>query len=145
MLRDGLAETMRGVAAGYAIPLAWIHAEAGRPVMPSNGSAFLLDAGQGTFLTTARHVYNGFLAAKAEHSDTVCVVGQTRIALQERLRAQDKAHDVATFDVTADEVADLKRYKKMMLRPKFSKYTKLESMAVSSKNSSIAFAISIRL
>jgi hypothetical protein len=115
MLRGGLAKTMRDVAAGYAIPLAWIHAEAGRPVMPSNGSAFLLDAGQGPFLTTARHVYRGFLAAKAEHSDTVCVVGQTRIALQERLRAQDRAHDVATFDVTAEEVADLKRYRKIPL------------------------------
>lgn len=115
LFRNGLAQAMRETAAQYTAPLAWIYADRGRPVVPASGSAFLLDCGQGPFLTTAEHVLRGFLADKAAHPDVKAVVGETTIPLDERVIATDRAHDVATFMVTPEEVADLKRYGKVPL------------------------------
>lgn len=114
-MRGGLATAMREVAASYSAPLAWIYAENRLPVIPSNGSAFLLDCGYGPFLVTAAHVYAGFKTALAAHSDAKAIVGETIIPLDERLIATDRAHDVATFRVTAEEVASLHRYGKVPL------------------------------
>jgi hypothetical protein len=115
MLRGGLAKAMREAAAQYSVPLAWVYAEQHRPVVPANGSAFLLDCGQGPFLVTAAHVLEGFKRARAEHPDAKAVVGETIIPLCERVIASDRAHDVATLRVTPAEVADLKRYGKVPL------------------------------
>jgi hypothetical protein len=115
ILRAGLAEALRSVAAQYAIPLSWIYSHEGRPLIPANGSAFLLDCGQGPFLVTAAHVYNGYLQAKTSHSDTKSVVGETPIPLDRRLKALDRAHDVATFEITAEEIQSLRRFGKIPL------------------------------
>jgi hypothetical protein len=75
----------------------------------------LLDCGEGPFLTTAAHVLAGFIKAKTERADTKAFVGETVIPLDERVIATDRAYDVATLRVTADEIADLKRYGKVPL------------------------------
>ena len=110
MMRGGLAAVMRDIAAGYVIPLFWIIAQGGRPVILDNGSAFLLDYGTAPFLVTANHVYLGFLDAKQEHADAVSVVGDVQFDLAERMIAADRPYDVATFRVMADEVERLKKY-----------------------------------
>ncbi len=115
MLRAGLAATMRETAAGYSIPLAWVYAENGRPVVPANGSAFLLQCGQRPILVTAAHVLEGFLREKAAHPDARAFLGETPLPLGDRLIAADRAHDVATFTVTEGEVSELKRYGKIPL------------------------------
>ena len=115
MLRGGLAKAMRETAAQYSAPLSWVYAEDGRPVVPSNGSAFLLDCGRGPFLVTAAHVLQGFRADKDSHPDAKAVVGETIIPLESRVIATDRAHDVATFSVTPSEIAELRRYGKVPL------------------------------
>lgn len=75
----------------------------------------MLDCGEGPFLTTAAHVLAGFIKAKTERADTKAFVGETVIPLDERVIATDRAYDVATLRVTADEIADLKRYGKVPL------------------------------
>ncbi|WP_170302858.1 trypsin-like peptidase domain-containing protein [Reyranella soli] len=122
LLRSGLAKAMRETAAQYSVPLAWVYADQGRPVVPSNGSAFLLDCGEGPFLVTADHVLAGFLKDKADHADAKAILGETVIPLDERIIARDRAHDVATLRVTAVEVADLKRYGKVPLTGSQSKW-----------------------
>jgi hypothetical protein len=110
LMRSGLAEAMRDVAASYVIPICWITARNGKPLILDNGSAFLLNCGAGPFLVTANHVYQGFCAAKEERSDAVCVVGELRFDPVDRLIAFDAAYDVATFRVTQHEIETLTRY-----------------------------------
>lgn len=108
LLRDGLADVMRGIAASYVIPICWIAARDGRPCILDSGSCFVIDCGQGAFLVTANHVFQGFLTAKQEHPDTVCLVGEVQFELRSRLLGCDRAYDVATFRVTPDEIARLR-------------------------------------
>lgn len=109
MMKDGLAQAFKDVTALYVMPLCWVHAEKPdakfkRPVIADNGSAFLLDCGKGPFLVTANHVFEGYLAARNQRADTVCVIWQTTFPLHDRLIAADAVHDVATFRVTPEEI-----------------------------------------
>ncbi|EFI52994.1 hypothetical protein AfiDRAFT_0981 [Afipia sp. 1NLS2] len=110
LMRGGLAEAMRNIAANYVMPICWITAHDRKPLILDNGSAFLLDCGAGPFLVTANHVYQGFLAAKNEHPDAVCMVGDVRFDLADRHIASDSAYDVATFRVAHDEIGKLANY-----------------------------------
>lgn len=110
MMRGGLAKAMRDIAASYVMPLCWITARDRKPFILDNGSAFLLDCGTGPFLVTANHVYRGFLEAKVEHPDTVCIVGDVRFDLAARHIASDPVYDVATFRVDQDEIDKLAHY-----------------------------------
>jgi hypothetical protein len=110
LLRAGLAGAMRDVAASYVIPICSIAARDREPFILGSGSAFLLDCGAGPFLVTANHVYQGLQDARAEHADTVCIVGELRFDLIDRAIASDSAYDVATFRVTQDEIDRLAGY-----------------------------------
>jgi hypothetical protein len=110
LMRGGLAEAMRDLAARYVMPICWITASERKPCILDNGSAFLLDCGAGPFLVTANHVYQGFRAAKDEHPDAICIVGDIRFDLSARIIASDPAYDVATFHVTRDEIDKLAKY-----------------------------------
>lgn len=107
LMRGGLAEAMRNIAANYVMPICWITARDRKPLILDNGSAFILDCGAGPFLVTANHVYQGFLAAKNEHPDAVCMVGDARFDLASRHIASDSVYDVATFRVAHDESGKL--------------------------------------
>ncbi|MES0404065.1 MAG: hypothetical protein ABUJ93_11280, partial [Hyphomicrobium sp.] len=60
LLKGGLGKALVNVAANYVMPIYWVAAQDGQPLIPGNGSAFLLDAGQGPFLVTAGHVFEGY-------------------------------------------------------------------------------------
>ena len=108
MLRDrGLAAALTSAAATYVMPICWIRAQDGRPLILGNGSAFLLDCGAGPFLVTAEHVYEEFLALREQYADTICILGNTRFDLQARHIASDCAFDVATFRVAGNELEAL--------------------------------------
>lgn len=115
MMRGGLAHAMQRAAANYATPICWIAAVQGRPVILANGSAFMLDCGDGPFVVTARHVYQGYLRDRQTHPDAVCLLGETKFEPEAALIAEDKAYDVATFKIAIDQVAELKRYGKVAL------------------------------
>lgn len=110
LMRGGLADAMRDIAARYVIPICWITARDGEPLILDNGSAFLLDCGTGPFMITANHVYQGFCAAKAKYPNTVCILGDIRFDPTVRCIASDPAYDVATFRVTPDERGKLAKY-----------------------------------
>lgn len=118
LLRGGLAGLMCKIAASYVFPIFWITALDGRPLVLDNGSCFLLDCGQGPFLVTANHVFQGYRAAKQKYKDTVCIVGDVIFDPVSRLIAYDSAYDVATFRVLKEEIAKLAAYAngKLILR-----------------------------
>ena len=110
LLRNGLAEQFRDLAASYVMPICWITAENGRPKLIDNGSAFMIDCGEGPFLVTAHHVYEGFRAARRSYPDAVCMLGDLRFDPEHRYIASDAAYDVATFRIEAQEIRQLKNY-----------------------------------
>lgn len=75
----------------------------------------MLDCGSGPFLVSAAHVFTGFKQYKSERLDTICLIGEQRFSLAERLIAVDPVRDVATFRLTAEEVADFGRRNKFPL------------------------------
>jgi hypothetical protein len=115
LVKGDFGRALQATAAQYAMPIAWVIAEDGLPVVLANGSAFILDCGQGPFLVTARHVLEGFRQARARHPDAVCIVEVLRFDLLERLIGEDPAYDVATFTITADELGQLKASGKIPL------------------------------
>lgn len=115
LMRGGLANSMRDIAAKYVIPICWIIARDGKPFILDNGSAFVVDCGAGPFLVTANHVYLAFQSAKMQHADAVCIVGELRFDLLGRRIASDPAYDVATFRITQDEIKQLAGWGKTVL------------------------------
>ena len=116
LLRRGLDQALQMAAAQYVMPICWVTAEKGRPLVLGNGSAFMVDAGAGPLLVTANHVYAEFCASRVARPDTVCLLGDmARFPLDQRLIASDSIYDVASFRVTAQEVEGLRRYGKFVL------------------------------
>ncbi len=116
LLKRGFDKALQMVAAQYVMPICWISAENRRPLILGSGSAFMVDPGGGPFLVTAHHVYAEFCAARAARTDTVCIIEElTKFPLDQRLIASDPIYDVATFKITAGEIALLKRSEKFVL------------------------------
>lgn len=116
LLRKGLDKALQMAAAQYVMPICWIAAEKGRPLILGNGSAFMVDAGCGPLLVTANHVYTESCIAHAKRPDTVCLVGNlVRFPLPQRLIASDSIYDVATFRVLPEEVEKFRRDGKFVL------------------------------
>lgn len=116
LLKRGFDLALQMAAAQYVLPLCWVTAEKGKPHIPGNGSAFMLDAGNGPFLVTANHVYTEYCAARASRPDTVCILGdRARFPLEERLIAFDPVYDVATFRLQPHEIEGFRRAGKFPL------------------------------
>jgi hypothetical protein len=116
LLRQGLDKALQMAAAQYVMPICFIAAENGRPLILGNGSAFMIDAGGGPFLVTAHHVYEEYRSARVARPDTVCLLGDMiRYPLERRLIASDPVYDVATFNVLPSEVECFRRGGKFVL------------------------------
>jgi len=105
LLKGGLGNALVNVAANFVMPVLWVAAQDDRPLISGNGSAFLLDAGEGPFLVTAGHVFEGYRRCRENHQNAACIVGDLRFDIEQREIAYDQAYDVATFKVTSSEVA----------------------------------------
>lgn len=108
LMKGGLAAAMMQTAAGYVMPIFWVKAESGQPVIPDNGSGFMIDCGEGPFLVTNRHVLEGWRKAKAVAPDTRFVVGD--VVFEPEIIAEDSARDVATIRLSAEMVERFKNY-----------------------------------
>ncbi|MFM0418731.1 hypothetical protein [Paraburkholderia aromaticivorans] len=111
LLKGNFGKELLHNARNYAIPLAWGIEESGAWRVLSNGTAFILDCGQGPFLVTAAHVYEEYLKARQEHPALHCELGMLDFRLEERLICTlgETVLDVATFRIEADEIAALKK------------------------------------
>jgi hypothetical protein len=105
-LKVGFGKALMDAAALYVLPLVFIAAEKKFPLILDSGSAYMLDCGSGPFSVSAGHVFAGFQQYKSERPDTICLVGEQRFPLAERLIAIDPVRDVATFRLTTENVAE---------------------------------------
>ena len=109
-MKSGLAKALMETAAKYVIPIFWLAARGGKPMVIDNGSAFMLDCGEGPFVVTAYHVYQGYRASRERYPDAISMLGDVRFDLDARHIASDPAYDVATFRICADDVSRLSKY-----------------------------------
>ncbi|MCA8287570.1 hypothetical protein [Burkholderia vietnamiensis] len=111
LLKGDFGKELLHNARNYAIPLAWGIEESGEWTILSNGTAFILDCGQGPFLVTAAHVYEGYLEAREEHAALRCQLGMLEFRLEQRLICTlgQTVLDIATFKIEPDEIAALNK------------------------------------
>ena len=78
-------------------------------VVHRNGTAFFLEAGEGPFVVTAAHVFQGTLDAQEVYPKSYCQLWQMPFDAADRLIARSSSYgvDIATFRVTEDEIRRL--------------------------------------
>ncbi|MCW9012291.1 MAG: hypothetical protein OQL06_00795 [Gammaproteobacteria bacterium] len=93
------------IAGSYSAPIFWADSNN----VLSNGTAFVLNTGEHTFVVTAAHVYESYIEAKEEGKATNCQLSNIDFYLEER-RISDKTSesmDIATFSITEEEIKSL--------------------------------------
>lgn len=115
LLKGGMGKALMDAAALYVLPVVFIAAENRLPLILDSASAYVVDCGSGPFLVSAAHVFAGFQQYKSERTDTICLVGEQRFPLDDRLVAIDPVRDVATFRLSAEDVVQFRRMNKFPL------------------------------
>ncbi|PIF13352.1 S1 family peptidase [Janthinobacterium sp. 13] len=103
-------QLLRGVM-NYTTPVSWGIIETGIWKIHGNGTAFLLNCGQDSFLVTAAHVYEGYLDAQKKYPQLRSYVGDIEFCFTDRLICHlgSSILDIVTFRITTDEIARLKK------------------------------------
>ena len=104
-------KVMGELAASYAAPVFWKERNKEGQIRLRNGTMFFLDAGEGPFAVTARHVYKEYCVAKNDFPETTCQLGSLPFDPEERLISliEPDWHgpDIATFRIEPKEVGRL--------------------------------------
>ncbi|TKB60376.1 MAG: hypothetical protein E8D48_13280 [Nitrospira sp.] len=102
----GYLPALRNIIRSTCVPFWWhgIDAE-GKYRIHRNGTVCFLQTGKRLVGVTARHVFNGYLIAKAAQPDIRCQFGGVLINPETRLIAENTVLDLATFDVSEVIVA----------------------------------------
>lgn len=110
LLAGNFGRELHKTACAYAHPLFWaLRGDECLWKIEANGTAFALDCGKRPFLVTAAHVYEGYLADLERYGERVFgSLGSIPFRMEKRLIAclGSKTLDVATFEVTAEEIAE---------------------------------------
>jgi hypothetical protein len=109
IMSSGLGRAELEFVMSLTAPLFWIIREGEKQYRVRNGSAFFLDAGQGPFGVTARHVLAG-LKADRDASNVVAVqIGNLPLDLAGRnsVIASHEQIDIATFRITTSDIQAL--------------------------------------
>ncbi len=111
LLSGDFGRALRDTVASFVAPLVWEVLDDQGEVLLRNGTAFFLDAGEGPFLVTADHVFQGYLDAKQACPSSYCQLWNMRFDPTDRLidRCSDRERypDIATFRITQDEIQRL--------------------------------------
>lgn len=111
IMQGGLAQVELELVTSFCAPLYWALPYDAGGIRTRNGTAFFLDAGFGVFGVTANHVIEGWKASRLSGAAGSLLLGSNGVPLLLDWDArQIDAHveiDIATFRVTADEVARL--------------------------------------
>jgi len=99
------------IAASYSIPLFWGVKNGTTWNVEYAGTAFVLDTGTQTFVVTAAHVYETYLARKKLGLRCDSQLSNISFELEERLISclGHKIMDIATFKITNDEISRLNK------------------------------------
>lgn len=119
LLAESHSEEMLKAASRHVAPVFWfVRNVDGIETILNSGTIFLVDVGHGPFAVTANHVYEGYLAARAEHPLVESVVlpmsndgvrhTPLPFDLESRLISRLYDPDIATFRVSPEEAARLR-------------------------------------
>lgn len=111
IIRNGLGEFELTNVTSFCAPLYWVIGRRadGSPIA-RNGTAFFLDPGPGVFGVTACHVIHGWMRDQRAGAGPLCIAtngNPLEIKWPNRVIATHSAIDVATFRISAEEVAQL--------------------------------------
>jgi hypothetical protein len=109
IMKAGLGKAELELVTSFSIPLFWPERR-GTELRIKNGTAFALNAGQGTFGVTAAHVINGWRETASQQASPLRLAGLSSLQLQDmntRLIDEDVSIDIATFRLSDTEVASL--------------------------------------
>jgi hypothetical protein len=102
-----LGRALQEAALQYTVPIYWTTTARPNGVDDQlrNGTTFFVDAGRGPFGVTAGHVYDGFVDVAT--TSVKCQIGRSTMPfdLRERLIARGRDVDIATYRVSAIEIA----------------------------------------
>ena len=70
LCRGPFGKVMRELAASYVAPVFWEERNKEGGIRLRNSTMFFMDVGEGPFAVTARHVYQGYRAAKKDFPET---------------------------------------------------------------------------
>jgi hypothetical protein len=94
-------------AVGYTVPIGWVVSGGGDEQRLSHGTAFFLRTQKKLFGITARHVVDGFLAAKAAKTSTTCHLMDEPFPLDRAIVGLGARADIATFRVSEQLISKL--------------------------------------
>lgn len=93
--------------ASLVVPLFWVIRDENGQIRPRNGTAFFLDAGNGSFAVTANHVIEGWRRDRSERKASPLHLGSEYHLDLDKRNAIIAAHeeiDIATFRVSETEI-----------------------------------------
>jgi hypothetical protein len=112
IMSAGLGRAELEIATSYTAPLYWVVRSRTGKIEARNGSAFFLDAGEGVFGVTARHVIEGWRLAVAAGGVEALQLGRD-LPLDFRgknaILSEDRDIDIATFRITEAEVRSINK------------------------------------
>ena len=93
------------IAASYSLPLFWTNEKN----VLNNGTAFVLNTGEKTFVVTAAHVYEYYIKAKYTGDASNCQLSNIEFELEERRISDNRSEsmDIATFSISEKETKSL--------------------------------------
>jgi len=94
------------IATTYSRPIFWGSLSAG---IQCNGTAFILDTGESTFVVTAAHVYRSFISHRQQGKVDFCQLSNLNFDMEERLISVPESTeiDIATFRIEEREIASI--------------------------------------
>jgi hypothetical protein len=107
VLSGGLGRNINRSGLQFAIPLWWLFTDSSNTIALRNGSASLVDLGQGAFVATAAHVFREYCSAKLTAAGIGCQLGCLLFDPEARLISCHDDLDIATFRITTEEVAQI--------------------------------------
>jgi hypothetical protein len=111
IMRGGLGEAELKLVASFCAPIYWVKARLSHgTLVTDNGTAYFLDAGNGVFGVTACHVVHGWMRDRQKGAGPLCLAtkgGPIELDWSARVIASHSAIDIATFRISAEEVAAL--------------------------------------
>ena len=104
VMSEGLGAALLNAGLPYAFPMWWGYEEPEAGLKLRNGSAFLVDLGQGVFVVTAAHVFREYVETKRTTVAIGCQFGNALCDPEAQLISCSDDLDIATFRVTPSDV-----------------------------------------
>ena len=118
VMAGGLGVRLLEEGLSYVMPIFWLSVDEDAGAKLTNGSAFLVDCGQGVFAVTAAHVFEAYCEAKRNTKEVACQIGDMLFEPEAHLidcDDRERGSDIATFRLSPD---DLGKINKPVLRSK---------------------------